>query len=292
MYSIPLNAKTGLAAGKHQPLTRYGRLNYYPAFSPDGHTLLWTSHRSGQGNLYIQDVDVPDAEAQKLTSEWGSEVREISGCFDTRQNRIFFASTLSGSYQLCQVPAAGSTSLPITQTQHPDRDVHPSLSPDGQTLVFYSNRSGSWDIWTLSVAPNSVPQRLTDWPGNELYPCWSPDGRKVAFQSDRNGNADIWLLDLESGNAEPLVIDPAEETWSAWTPDGRWFFFASNRDGHFNIWRIPAQGGEAEAVTDFKDMAFGLPESGLYAKFALSNDRLVLPLEERKGDVFLLREVK
>jgi len=290
LYVIPLDEETGLQNGKPEVLTRYGRLNYYPAISPDGQSMIWSSHRSGEGNLYVRELANTEAEALKVTTEWNPRVREISGSFDKTAKEIFYSSTLGGVYQLWKVPAIGQEGTAITENQHPNRDVHPRLSPNGQSLVFYSNRSGSWDLWLLALEPGALPRRLTDWPGNELYPTWSPDGRSVAFRSDRNGNADIWTLDVETGEASLLIAHPAEESWCTWSPKGRWFYFVSNRGGRHNVWRIPAAGGEAEAVTEFDDLDFGLPENGLYTQFAVSSNRLVLPLEERKGDIYLLKE--
>lgn len=290
LYAVPLDEETGLQNGKPEVLTRHGRLNYYPAISPDGQAMVWTSHRSGEGNLYTRKLLNIEAEALKVTTEWDPGTREISGSFDKDGEQFFYSSTLGGVYQIWKVPAIGEEGRTITDNRHPNRDVHPRLSPDGQLLVFYSNRLGSWDLWTLSVEPDSAPQRLTDWPGNELYPAWSPDGRRIAFHSDRNGNADIWVMDIETGKTELLVSHPAEESWCGWSPDGGWFYFVSNRGGRHNIWRIPAGGGEPEAVTDFDDLNFGLPENGLYTQFAFSGNRLVLPLEERKGDIYLLKE--
>ncbi len=55
-----------------------------------------------------------------------------------------------------RVPSIGSVGLQLTETKHPQRDVHPSLSPDGSALLFYSNRSGSWGIWQVDLNTSSA----------------------------------------------------------------------------------------------------------------------------------------
>jgi len=286
LYSLALNPNNAHVKGKPKALTRDGKLNYYPAFSADGASLVWTSHRSGQGNLYYRTL-LEEAELVKVTAEYSSKIREISGCFAPDGRQLYFATTQRGSYELFRIPASGETGVPITKTNNPLRDVHPSLSSDGNTLVFYSNRSGSWDIWRLPLDRDEAPQPLTDWPSNELYPVWSPDGQRIAFRSDRTGNADIWTLPADGGDAQPLIVHPAEEVWSAWSPDGQWFYFISNRSGLYNLWRLPTGGDTAEAVTEFNDLAFGLPENGIYTKFAVSDQQIVLSLEERRGDIYI-----
>lgn len=289
LYELPFDTGSGAITGPPRQITKYGKTNYYPQVSADGKMLVWTSHRSGQGNLYSSLISGDDAE--KVTSDWSSNVREISGNFDPSGKQVIFASTQGGSYQLWRVPSIGSVGLQLTETRHPQRDVHPVLSPDGSSILFYSNRSGSWDIWRLDIGNNNEqPQQITDWPGNELYPAWSPDGQQIAFVSDRNGNVDIWTKKPGEAEAEPLVMSPAEELWCAWSRDQRWFFFVSNRDGNYNIWKMPAAGGEAEPLTRFNDPAFGLPENGIYTKFAVGPRQLILSLEGRKGDIYVLQK--
>lgn len=287
LYELPVDPQTGLAAGPPRQITFDGRLNYYPEMSADGRRVVWTSHRSGQGNLYCSLLS--GEELEKVTSNWDPGGREISGRFDSEGQQVFFASTQGGSYQLWRVPSVGSVALQITETQNPRRDVHPSLSPDNGALAFYSNRSGSWDIWRLDLQNGAEPRQLTDWPGNELYPVWSPGGQEVAFVTDRSGNADIWSQPIDGGEAYPLVESPAEERWCAWSRDRRWFYFVSNRDGAYNVWRMPAAGGEAEPVTSFNDPAFGLTENSIYTKFAVGPRQLILSLESRRGDIYVLR---
>lgn len=289
LYELPFDTESGAITGPLRQITQYGKANYYPEVSADGKMLVWTSHRSGQGNLYCSLISGDDAE--KVTSDWSSTVREISGNFDPSGKEVIFASTQGGSYQLWRVPSIGSVGLQLTETRHPQRDVHPTLSPDGSSILFYSNRSGSWDIWQLDMGNNNdQPRQITDWPGNELYPEWSPDGQWVAFVSDRNGNADIWMKKPGETEAEPLVTSPAEELWCTWSRDQRWFFFVSNRDGNYNVWKMPATGGAAEQLTRFNDPSFGLPENSIYAKFAAGPRQLILSLEGRKGDIYVLQK--
>lgn len=286
LYSMPLDPRTGLSAGEPQQLTLQGKMNYYPSLSGDGQMLVWTSHRSGQGNLYCSALQ--EGDIRKVTPDWDPGIREISGRFGPSGEQVVFASTRGGSYQLWRVPSIGSVGLQLTETNNPERDLHPSVSPAGDAVAFYSNRSESWDIWRLDLGTDQKLRPLTDWPGNELYPEWSPDGRELAFVTDRDGNADIWKMAADGSNPTPFIVSPAAEHWCAWSPDQRWFFFVSDRSGSYNIWRVPAEGGEAEAVTTFNDPAFGLPENSIYTKFAAAADRLILSLESRKGDIYLL----
>jgi TolB protein len=56
-------------------------------------------------------------------------------------------------------------------TSNNGRNENPNWGPDGRHLVFKSNRSGSWQIWTM-LANGGQVNRLTG-KGNNEYPVWS-----------------------------------------------------------------------------------------------------------------------
>jgi hypothetical protein len=41
-------------------------------------------------------------------------------------------------------------------------------------------------------------------------------------------------------------------------------------------------------VTSFDGLSFGLPEEALYTKFTIADSSLVLPLEGRRGNIYVL----
>jgi len=49
----------------------------------------------------------------------------------------------------------------------------PSFSPDGKQIVFASNMSGSWELWTINVDGTNLVQ-LTDDEYYDAFPDWSP----------------------------------------------------------------------------------------------------------------------
>jgi len=290
LWAFSRGPRTGLKTGISRRLTFKSKLNYYPACSLDGRMLVWTSHFAGQGMLCTKALD--GGEESKTTLEWGRGVREVGGSFSPDGKQISYSSTLGSSYKLWYLESLRTIAKKLTTPEKPYRDTLTAWSPKGDIIAFYSNRSQNWDIWSIPTDGKGQPKQLTQWESNELYHSWSPDGRQIAFMSDQEGNADIWIMDADGGNPQLYIKHPAEEGWSSWSPDGRWFYFISNRSGVFNVWAKSTESGEIHQVTDYRGQSIGLPDAILFTKFAVTPSHLIIPLESRKGNLFILENIK
>ena len=101
---------------------------------------------------------------------------------------------------------------------------YPSWSPDGRTLAYESNESGSWDIWVTQVGGGPPVNRTPDHEGEDRYPSWSPDGRHIAFWSDRDGGG-YYLMPALGGSAQRVATTagPGAPYHSPpqWSTDGK-----------------------------------------------------------------------
>src|SRR5436190_18976460 len=124
--------------------------------------------------------------------------------------------------------AAGGTPVMDRIAQSSFRDIAPDYSPDGARLAFYSNRSGSVQIWTAN-ADGSQPVQLTsmDPLATTGTPRWSPDGREIAFDSNTGGSYQIYVVGSTGGRPRALTSGPANCFAAFWSRDGRWIYFGS-----------------------------------------------------------------
>jgi eukaryotic-like serine/threonine-protein kinase len=155
---------------------------------------------------------------------WGdwSRARQITS--GTRQDdrpcwtpdgRIAYESRTSGNEDLWIVDADGSHNKQLTSNS--GLNYAPSVTRDGHTLAFVSDRSTTPNIWSMDINRGSAKQ-LTHG-SNDQDPACSPDGRWVAYTSENSGKPTIWRVPIDGGTPEQV-----SETFSrrpAFSPDGK-----------------------------------------------------------------------
>jgi serine/threonine protein kinase/Tol biopolymer transport system component len=118
----------------------------------------------------------------------------------------------------------------------------PSLSPDGRSVAFVSNRDGQWDVYVGLVTGGGLV-RLTSDPNVEGRPRWSPDGTKLLYSRlNESGLQDLWVTPAFPGNARRLVPNAFSPAWSV---DGRQIAYSSANV----IWICDADGANARPLT-------------------------------------------
>src|SRR5450759_5689877 len=127
---------------------------------------------------------------------------------------------------------------------HPAEDQLLGWTPDGRSLVFLSNRSGTWDIWTAHIKegkqsgePELLKKDFGEGHSNGLGILgFTPDGSFYYKTYTRFGRLFNGALDLETGKVlmppEPVTTRyterPSQPTWS---PDGRNLLYISQLGG-------------------------------------------------------------
>ena len=127
-------------------------------------------------------------------------------------------------------------------------ELDPAFSPDGRSIVFASNRSGHWNLWTGNVDGSGLHE-LAAQSLLPFHPAWSPDGRRIAFDASAFGKGDIWVIDTAGGQPTRLVAMPGGAQVPFWSPDGTRVLFYTNAEGTRQIWEVPATGGTPVQLT-------------------------------------------
>jgi Tol biopolymer transport system component len=116
-----------------------------------------------------------------------------------------------------------------TLAADPAADFLPSYSPDGNSIVFNSYRTGGSDVYLYDRRLNAL-RRLTSFDGYDAHAQFSPDAAQVVFHRQTAGaNYDLVLLDLATGAERMLGAAPGEEAYPAFSPDGRYIVYSDDR---------------------------------------------------------------
>ncbi|MFQ6604243.1 MAG: amidohydrolase family protein [Fidelibacterota bacterium] len=208
---------------------------------------------------------VPD-QTEKRTKSW-----DITAPFGPIQP--FMTDVTEGTWMSCDLSPDGSTIIfdllgniyrmavsggqAEALTSGPAWDIQPSFSPDGQTIVYTSDRSGGDNIWTMDLQGNN-PTQITDESFRLLNnPVYTPDGKHIVarkhFVKSRSlGAGEMWLY-LASGKGKGYSLTKKRD-WQhdagepELSPDGNYLYYSQdvspgktfqyNRDPYQTIYAI------------------------------------------------------
>jgi Tol biopolymer transport system component len=261
---------------EHHRLLLTNSGNPYPAYSPTGHIIytdgdiessaIWalpfsinelratgkpfrvaqagsSPQVSATGTLVYSDV--PSARLQLTMHERGDGASRLLG---PPQLRGWLALSPDGR----RLAVLGRTPDPdiwiydtaqgtATQfTSDKARESPASWSPDGNELVYSSNRPGTSDVYAKRLAAGADPRALVSTPEVKEAPRWSPDGRFLLYDSvSLKTRRDLVFRERSAdgrlGDPVVFVSTPADETLAQFSPDGRYVAYSSNETGNFQI---------------------------------------------------------
>jgi TolB protein len=145
------------------------------------------------------------------------------------------------------------------------QDAYPMLSPDGTRLVFESNRTGNWDIYTMRPDGTDLVRLTTD-PAADVGPIWSPDGKHILFASERDaGDSEIYVMNTDGSGQRRLTRQPGDDSHPHWSPDGSRIVFNSAHTTpdlkadwtkqHHEIFTMAADGSDVRQITRLKTVS-------------------------------------
>jgi Tol biopolymer transport system component len=144
--------------------------------------------------------------------------------FAGANGKIFYRMSVSGTAEtdLFSINPDGSGLVDLT-AENGFSEERPSVSADGQHVVFQSFRDGGWNIFSMNADGSGVSDltNTKDPAVVNFEPTWSPDGTKVAFMRQAGGNQDIWVVNANGTNPVDLTEGAAQnETAPEFSPDG------------------------------------------------------------------------
>jgi TolB protein len=155
---------------------------------------------------------------------------------------------VAGDADLFAVSASEET--PRRLTEAPGYDGMARFTPDGERIIFSSERTGHWQLFEIP-AEGGEARRIRTNAATEYQADPSPDGRILAFLSNLDGPERLVLADLDTGDLRELVRHGRKSIFGnpSWSPDGEQITFSSNwRIGH-QIYVVDVASGETRRIS-------------------------------------------
>jgi Tol biopolymer transport system component/DNA-binding winged helix-turn-helix (wHTH) protein len=182
----------------------------HAAFTPDGRRVAFCSGRSGDGHVWVCNVDgsgchelpLPQGSWYACSPSWSPDGRHLA-----------FDAALGEAFHVYVSSPDGGTTRRLTSVE--TYDARPRWSHDGRSIYYASTRSGDFQIWkTQADAPDadSLAIQVTRHGGIEAEE--SPDGRSLYYA--KRHVPGVWRLPLQgkgAGGEERLLDIGGEGRW-------------------------------------------------------------------------------
>ncbi|UCD17409.1 MAG: Tol-Pal system beta propeller repeat protein TolB [Candidatus Zixiibacteriota bacterium] len=145
-------------------LTRSRSIESSPTWSPDGKELAFTSDRAGSPQIYIMDSEGLNVRRLTYQGRYND-----SPCWSPQGDRIIFV-TREGRFLIASIDVTGKDFRILTDLGN---NENPHFSPDGNHVIFTSNRLGPTEVYTMDLFGNS--QRRLTVRGGFSNPIWLPE---------------------------------------------------------------------------------------------------------------------
>lgn len=229
----------------HKQITNFADFDCkWPSMGPgpDGRGEIVLQNGSG---LYL--VSLPGGRVERVEVTIPGDRPAIRPMTINAANQIQ-ATALSATGKRVVVQARGDLwSLPATQgvtrqltSTSGVAERYPAASPDGKTVVFFSDEEGDYNLYAMPLDGSAAPEKIADLPEGFYYPlAFSPDSEHYLF-GDNAGQ--YWLHSFATGQTQVI----AQDTWASlaspsWSHDSGWIALelgSENQHSTINLYEV------------------------------------------------------
>ncbi|WP_171013609.1 S41 family peptidase [Chitinivorax sp. B] len=204
------------AGGEAKALVSHAATDGTPIFSPDGKRLVFSSNRSGNGDVYVLDLM-----SQALTRLTYDDRPEQPSGWSADGQWVYFHSVLHDIQRMndiYRVRVRGGMPMPVVQQRYVE-EKRGVASPDGRWLALNTRGFDQW---------------------------WRRGGAHIDQE-------ELWLAPLSQPGVWQQLHTPGKHAaWPQWSVDGQGLYYVGRPDGVENVFYQPVA-GQPKALTHFKD---------------------------------------
>ncbi|MFN0108310.1 MAG: protein kinase domain-containing protein [Blastocatellia bacterium] len=164
---------------------------------------------------------------------------------------VYYARQIKGQWDVFWQRVGGSNATNLTADSDAD-DIQPVCSPNGQSIVFRSERKGG-GLFVMGATGENVKQ-VSSFGHN---PSWSPDGQNIVCGTDyivdpkrRVAKSRLLIINVATGE-DRVLLEANDVAQPRWSPNGgRIAYFSRNAENRRDVWTIAADGSDAKPVTN------------------------------------------
>ena len=221
-----------------------------PAWSRDGSRIAFAASDAG-GNFDIYTVRADGSGLIHVTTDPAFEDNPRW----TADGRIVFTRgpiTCPCEVWITKPDGSGQANLPTG----PGNSLMADPAPSGTKIVFSSDRSGRYDLYTMQLDGSALKRLTSDSGGSfgDLRPRWSPNGKDVVFWRDTFTDNDLYVVHASGQGLVRMTATPARhEEVPSWSPSGgEIVFMGFFDDGASHLYSIRPDGtGDTQLSTAY-----------------------------------------
>ncbi len=227
----------------------------FPAFSPDGKQIAFSSTRSGSWQIYTMDAD-----GRNVVQVTNGLMQAVHPSFSPDGRKLVYSALggRSAQWELWTVD------LQTAEKRMVGYGLFPAWSPDKSVnrIAFQRprQRGSRWfSLWTLDLMDGEA-RRITEVAASTnsavISPSWSPDGKRIAFSTvvdPTRENAgvkkqqDVWVINADGSGRKRITDGNGTNLTPFWASDSR-IYFVSDRGGQECIWSAKTEGSSIQTA--------------------------------------------
>ena len=236
VYQLVFSRRAPEGPAKIAKISQWNKSMDFPAISPDGRTIAFTSPVEGYDQVFVMLTS--GGEPLQLTR---NESNKTVLNFSSDGNEIYFAQTL-GNFEIWTIPTLGGTPKHLVA----GRDVIPSV--DGQFLFIVKEdrrlvrtpKSGSGEQ-LLYALPSSVLY------GIDLKTY--PDGKGLLIATGNANKVSFQRLDISTRQLKDLADLPDTSVFTSWATPGKSIYVSRRVNGITNLWEFSLDDRTLKQIT-------------------------------------------
>ena len=251
LWRVRIDQRSGRVQGEPEDLTTPAAWSGFLSITRDGRQIAYAT-REGKSNLEKAAFDPAAGRTSGILEPVTQGSRNVRSADVSPDGRQVVYDTSLPQEDLYVIGVDGDQ--PRQLTNDPERDRVPRWSPDGERILFYSERGGD-DYQAWSIRPDGGDRRqMTALKGTVADSLWAPDGRRLLVMSEVGPALIDLSLPLEQRRPQPLpnAIQGEESfTPTDWSPDGRWLAGeVQTASARLGIGRYSFESGRYDRLTD------------------------------------------